>query len=430
MNMSTQNLRILSVSTSDSKGGASIAAFRLHNSINKHCKEIESNLLVARKYRNHKNIIPYYYKYKKLIYFSKLYFSRRIQSLQRTTNSIAHSGNYFPSFIHKYINKYPTDIIHLHWVQDEFLPVNSISKIKKPLLWTLHDSWPFCGSEHHPKINDNRYVEGYNISNREKIYLKSFRNLLFNPDLDCFNWKMKKKLSHKNITFVAPSKWMRECISKSYLFKNKDCEIIPNPVPETFYSAFNKTRIFARKYSNLPLKKPIFIFVANRADLDVNKGWYFLKNILKELSRVLDFHLLTIGGQCKIELFGKSTHEIKKRVDSITDLSLLYRSADLLLLPSLIETLPQVATECITTGTPVIAFKGSGTEDVVINGITGLLVNRFDEKHFYESILEIISMDRKKFGNSCFSYSSSNWKEEIIVNKFRSLYYKILKKNY
>ena len=33
---------------------------------------------------------------------------------------------------------------------------------------------------------------------------------------------MEKKLLHKNITFVAPSKWMRECISKSYLFKNKD----------------------------------------------------------------------------------------------------------------------------------------------------------------------------------------------------------------
>ena len=423
--MSTKEIKILSLSTSDSKGGASIAAYRIHNALNKFPNNFFSLLLVARKYTLDNKVISYYPLSLKLLYFIKLFISRKIQSLQKSINPIVHSGNYFPSFIHKYINKSNCDIVHIHWVQDEFLPISSIIKINKPIIWTLHDSWAFCGTEHHPlDLNDNRYKEGYykyNRNNQNNSFIK-----LFNPDLDRFNWSKKKLLMSKKINFIAPSKWMKNCLKDSYLFSNNYCEIIPNPVPDIFYSMKNISKKKARLKFNFPINKPILLFIANRANKDINKGWHLIKDILFDISKSFDFHLLIIGGECDVKLYKKSSLQIIERIESPHQLALIYKSVSLLLLPSLIETLPQVATECITTGTPVIAFKGSGIEDVVINNITGFLVERFNKRNFYESLLFFLRNCENKFDNSCYNYSLNNWKEKIIVSKYRHLYENIL----
>ena len=59
----------------------------------------------------------------------------------------------------KAINESDADIIHLHWFQNEMISVSDLSKIKKPLVWTLHDMWGFCGAEH--ISYDRRWKEGY-----------------------------------------------------------------------------------------------------------------------------------------------------------------------------------------------------------------------------------------------------------------------------
>ena len=46
------------------------------------------------------------------------------------------------------INSDESLIIHLHWICN-FLSIEDIANIKKPIVWTLHDMWPFCGSEHY-----------------------------------------------------------------------------------------------------------------------------------------------------------------------------------------------------------------------------------------------------------------------------------------
>ena len=58
------------------------------------------------------------------------------------------------------------DLINLHWIQGEMISIEEIGRIKKPIVWTLHDAWPFCGTEHFPNgLNDKRYEYGYFRSN-------------------------------------------------------------------------------------------------------------------------------------------------------------------------------------------------------------------------------------------------------------------------
>ena len=39
------------------------------------------------------------------------------------------------------------------------LSIADIAKIKKPIVWTLHDMWAFCGAEHY--TTDKRWINGY-----------------------------------------------------------------------------------------------------------------------------------------------------------------------------------------------------------------------------------------------------------------------------
>ena len=44
------------------------------------------------------------------------------------------------------------------------LSISDIARIRKPIVWTLHDMWAFSGAEH--LAWDNRWQEGYRRDNR------------------------------------------------------------------------------------------------------------------------------------------------------------------------------------------------------------------------------------------------------------------------
>ena len=80
------------------------------------------------------------------------------------------------------------------------LSVSDISKIKKPLVWTLHDMWGFCGAEH--VSWDKRWVDGYNVDNRPN-YESGF-------DINRWTWLRKLKYWKKPIQIITPSTWLKE----------------------------------------------------------------------------------------------------------------------------------------------------------------------------------------------------------------------------
>ena len=57
------------------------------------------------------------------------------------------------------------DLINLHWINHEMISLDDIKKIKKPLVWTIHDNWPFSSIEHYIDKRDKRIYEGYNLKN-------------------------------------------------------------------------------------------------------------------------------------------------------------------------------------------------------------------------------------------------------------------------
>ena len=118
------------------------------------------------------------------------------------------SVNLFNSGMVNFINKSNYDIINFHWINHEMLSLKEIWKIQKPIVWTIHDQWPFASIEHYISEKDNRYRVGYNNKNSTFIERKI--------------WRIKKKIFEKKISFIiGPSRWIAQASKNSLIFKKK-----------------------------------------------------------------------------------------------------------------------------------------------------------------------------------------------------------------
>ena len=140
-----KNINVLHIAYSDYIGGASRAVTRIHSSLVK--SNINSSLLVQIKSKNEdKKIIKI--KNNKFLQIIKILINKLINLFFKNNTSIL-SLNIFNTGIVDKINNSKYDIIHLHWINNETISIDEISKIKKKIVWTCHDMWPFIGIYHY-----------------------------------------------------------------------------------------------------------------------------------------------------------------------------------------------------------------------------------------------------------------------------------------
>jgi glycogen synthase len=103
---------------------------------------------------------------------------------------------------------------------------------------------------------------------------------------------------------------------------------------------------------------------------------------------------------------------------------LAYAAADLFVLPSLEDNLPNHALEALACGTPVVAFGVGGIPDVVRTGETGRLVPSRDETKMGEAILDLIR-DREaleRMSRNGIALIEREFSLEIQARCYRSLF--------
>lgn len=127
------------------------------------------------------------------------------------------------------------------------------------------------------------------------------------------------------------------------------------------------------------------------------KGLDILLNALSQMDQNQDWMLDLIGeGPLRVEL--SETARQLKILDRITfhgwlnkgELPNIYRTADLFILPSRDEGMPNAMLEAMASGLPVIGSKISGLEEVVIDSETGFLVPPEDSKALMHVIRNLL----------------------------------------
>ena len=175
-------------------------------------------------------------------------------------------------------------------------------------------------------------------------------------------------------------------LKKSNLFKEQKKYLIRSPFK------VNKIKIFNRKKKD----KVKLVFCAFNCFSDKRKGFEKLKKVLNKLDRKYNFELTTIGENEKNYKDVKFKLKNIGYISSQNKLLKYFCHSDALVIPSNSDNFPNVATEALSTGLPIICDKNSGTSEIITNYKNGLVLNEFNSKNFEKMFEWLIN---KKINN-------------------------------
>lgn len=380
-------MKIVHINTSDISGGAAIAAHRLHQELLK--KNVDSKMLVLNKESDELTIKTASKKVDKHLnnkirnFFEKINFKRYEK---RENPIIFSSGNYGIDII-SFKEIIEADVIHLHWINDNYINLNTIKKLaemNKKIVWTMHDMWPFTGGCHYAGNCKNYEKKCGNceilMTNCEKdITRKIFLN--------------KEKIFNQiDFIVVGCSDWISDCASKSSLFNSKKIYNIPNVLDTKIFKKLDKKS--CRDILNLKPDKKYILFGAMGATSDPRKGYSYLKETLEILKKEKDefsenLEILIFGASHSEEVLPFKTHFLGKLFDEYT-LNIVYNAADLFVSPSVEENLANTVNESLASGTPVVAFDVGGMPDMIEHCINGYLAELKNSNDLAMGIKKII----------------------------------------
>lgn len=308
----------------------------------------------------------------------------------------------------------------MHWINSEMLAISDIPKIRKPLIWTLHDMWAFCGAEH--VSHDTRHIRGYSKSNRPS----------HEGRLDVNRWTWKRKAKHWTTPFqiVAVSRWLAEQARASALFRDWPIKTINNPIDTDKWTPMHRT--LARQELGIPRTAFTICFGATNPN-DPNKGLdllidslWLLKSRLKDNQP--DSVRLLVFGKNRIST-GKTLPFPTIEFGEITNakkLVTIYNASSVTATPSRIEAFGQTAAESLACGTPVVSFSSSGLKDIIDHKLNGYLASAFDVDDLAEGFHwihrhknpELLSSNARMKAEERFSF-------RIIGKQYAALYEEI-----
>ncbi len=368
-------MKILLVNTYD-RGGAANACLRLHEGLQR--EGVECSILFKTKQKNISNSgIVNPLKIKATTFQKGINKLKRIlielkllKPTQKITNSFLKTRD--PNLV---LFSYPTsnyditesplykeaDIINLHWVAGLLDYKSFFEKNTKPVVWTLHDINPFSGGGHADDkiigVNKHGCPIYREFTNREKF---EFEKII--------NYKLKIFRNAKSVHIVSLCNWMSYKVKNSLVFNKFSISLIPNGIDSTIFKPRNKE--FSRNILNLSNNKKVVLFVADSIDINY-KGYVFLKKALKELENN-NLVLVAIGSSREVNEMPYYVKELGVINDERL-MSIAYSAADVFVIPSLADNLPNTVLESIMCGTPVIGFPVGGIPDMIQDGVNGLL---------------------------------------------------------
>jgi glycosyltransferase involved in cell wall biosynthesis len=120
-------------------------------------------------------------------------------------------------------------------------------------------------------------------------------------------------------------------------------------------------------------------------------------------------------------------HHLEDRVRFLghrDDVPALMTASDLVVLPSAFEGLPNVVLEAMRFRKPVVATAAPGTTELVVNGVTGLLVPVGNPPLLARALRDIIRnpMMAARFGEAGRARVESGFRAETMVARFAELY--------
>lgn len=398
--------------TASSKGGAGIAAMRLNKAL------LENDVSSAYLSKDvsldfYGNTLQYdFFKYKKASLFKRVFLklksivclNSRQKIIQKITNkqslikcellSLPYSSYRLED--HPLVKE--ADVLNFHWMGGILDYETFFKKCKKPIVWTLHDMNPFQGVFHYK--NDVLYNKS-SLGEVDAQIEKHKINLLSKSNLKAF---------------VSPSNWLLEELNKCNFFTGIKKTVIANSIDFSVFENLNRELI--REEHNINSNEFVVLFVAESIE-NRRKGFDLLLEALLLLEH-LPLTLVTVGKG--------NFHNFKFKnvsLGAVNDSKIMascYVMADVFLLPSREDNLPNVMLESFAAGTPVVSFTNGGMKEHIIEDETGNLVSHFTSKDL-AFVIEKNYMNRFNFSKEQIKkYAQQHFNYKKQAEEYKKIY--------
>lgn len=413
-------MRVLIVNTNEKTGGAAVAANRLMEALKNN--GVKAMMLVRDKESDnisvaalpHRWLRQWPFLWERFVVFLHNNFSRE----GLFDIDIANAGTDITT-----LREFKeADVIHLSWVNQGMLSLANIRKIlesDKPVVWTMHDAWPATAICH--------YTRG---CQRYRARCQSCRMLPGGGsphDLAARVWNAKKRmLADHNIHFVACSRWLEGEAKASALLAGQSVTSIPNPIDTRIYRPLPRRE--ARMAAGLPLDKRVVLFVSQRVTA-VRKGMNYFAKAMSALAAsdptfaqttcvaVLGGHAEEVTDQLGLPAFPLGYVNDERRIVEI------YSSADVYVLPSLEDNLPNTIMEAMACGVPCVGFRVGGIPEMIDhqrNGYVAKLRSATDLANGIRWVLD--EADHDSLSQDAIRKVVKNYSQRSVALKYIDIY--------
>ena len=317
------------------------------------------------------------------------------------------------------IDEIDPDIIHLHNIHGYYINIellfNYLKKIKKPVIWTLHDCWSFTGHCSHFEYEG---CECWRIDKNEKCIQKdSYPTSWFlNNSLSNFKRKQELFTGVENLTVVTPSNWLAN-LARQSLLKEYPVKTINNGI---------NLDIFKPTPSNLKESLAVenkFIILGVAGVWGEKKGLNHFVELSGKVSK--DEAIILVGlTDAQIKSLPDNIIGIEK-TNSIEELAQLYSMADVFVNPTLEDTFPTTNLEALACGTPVITFQTGGSPET-IDEKTGLVIEQENTGKLYEAISKIKNGKLKLDAQDCVDRARKHYNRSDKYQEYVDTYKQII----
>ena len=293
----------------------------------------------------------------------------------------------------EWIKEYKPDVIHLHNIHGYFLNYKTLFEYLVttdiPVVWTLHDCWPFTGHcAYFDAADCLRWKRGCYDCPLRKDYPKS----MF-IDRSKKNYELKKRLftGLKNCVMVPVSDWLGNITKESFM-GTYPVHVIHNGID---LNVFRPVKTDLRQRLGIVPDKIVVLGLA--APWVPRKGY----NDMILISEEKDFRVVMVG----VSVEQKET--LPKNIIAITrtsnqqELVEYYNMADVFVNPTYSDNFPTTNVEALACGTPVITYRTGGSPEaisdvenvkIVKDGVecypTGMVVEQGDIAGIVDAIRE------------------------------------------
>ena len=448
-------MKVLIVNTSYDAGGAAVAARRLMEALRQN--DAEASMLVRDGEAGDKvHVLPcrwlarWHFLWERLVLLTRLGFRRK--HLFDIDAGISGTDITRLRVFRK------ADVIHLHWVNQGMLSLSDLRKIirsGKPVVWTMHDAWPSTAICHltlgcrqfTSQCRQCKYLSSHtpdpSPEGRGAAAAKAspsgggWWGLASPSGGDLVGagrsawlakvWKRKQRLIQEgDISFVACSRWLESEAKASALLRGQHIVSIPNCIDTRVFCPGDRQE--ARRQEGLPEDCRLVLFVCQRVT-NAYKGMDYLIEACRRLS---DEHP-EMKDEVSVVLLGSHADEVASQlpfpaiaVGYVNDeqrMARLYRSAEVFVLPSLSENLPNTIMEAMACGVPCLGFRVGGIPEEIDHQRTGYVARYRDTDDLAHGLRWLLyEADGKSLAKECVRKVEQCYSQAAVAVKYTEVY--------